>query len=487
MRRWPSRRRRPPACPEPLEARLALAGLVTFVDVDGDAVTVKSSKGTTADLQAAVVLQASGVGNQLRAINLTATVFQGTTLSVAVKSNGASDGRVNIGQIDATGRDLKSVTVAGDLGRIVVGDSNFATSAIASLTVQSLGAFGISTGALNLQTSITGRAGSIKITGDVVGAALTHSGSDTAWVSGLKIGGSLVEGYVSGRYTTVSIGGDVVGGAGLARGHIYASMKSISIGGDVIGSTGAASGYVSGMSATKVVVKGDVQGASGFDSGVVRAGSIVVEGDVSGGSGFLSGSLGADLGGQTAITVKGSIYGGTGQYSGWVIADTVKSISVGGGVSGLLTQPVGISARFTIGTVKIGQTLRRAVIRVGYGADSPHPPYNAGDVLSAATIGSVTVGGNCIESSIVAGATPGPLGYGVGDTVTAGNSECSIGAIKIGGGVTENTALTSYGFVGRSIKSLSIAGQKRTLPAPGQTASIDGTDVRIHVLPISLG
>lgn len=473
---------------EPLEKRLALAGVVTFSDVDGDAVTVKSSKGTTADLQAAVVLQASGAGNQLRAIDLTAAVFQGTTLSVTAKANGAGDGRVHVGQIDATGRDLKAVTVAGDLGRIRVGDSTFATAAIASLAVQSLGAYGTTTGAPNLQTQITGRAGSITIAGNVEGAALGHAGSDGAWVSSLKIGGSMVEGYVTGRYKTVSIGADLVGGAAASSGNIDAAMKSISIAGDVIGSTGILSGNVSGSSTTKVVIKGNVQGSSGAFSGMVRAGSIVVEGDVSGGAGILSGSIGSGLVGSTVITVKGSIFGGTGDFSGWVVAETLKSISVGGGVTGLLTEPVGISARFSIGSVKIGQTFRRAVIRAGYGAEiSPYGPYDSTKAPSVATIGSVTIGGNCLESSIVAGATPGPLGYGIGDTVTAGSTECSIGPIKIGGGVTENTALTSYGFVGRSIKSLSIAGQKRPLPAPGQTASIDGTDVRIHLLPVSLG
>lgn len=471
---------------ESLEARLVLAGQVNFTDVDGDAVTVKSSKGTTADLQAAVVLQASGVGNQLRAINLTAPVFQGTTLSVTVKANGATDGRVHVGQIDATGRDLKTVTVAGDLGRIRVGDPTFATSAVASLAVQSLGALGISTGAPDLQTQIVGRAGSIKVAGDVGRVQLQHTGSDSAWVSSLKIGGSLVGGRVFGRYTTVSIGADLVGNAD--SGYIDAAMKSISIGGDVIGSSGLFGGTVFGSSSTKAVIRGNVQGSSGAFSGMVRAGSIVVEGDVFGGGGLLSGSIGSDLGGSTMITVKGSMYGGTGHLSGWVVADTLKSISVSGGVTGLLANPVGISARFSIGSVKIGQTFRRAVIRVGYGAEiSPYGTYDDTKVQSAATIGSVTIGGNCIESSIVAGVTPGPLGYGVGDTVTAGSTECTIGPIKIGGGVTESTALTSYGFVGRSIKSLSIAGQKRTLPAPGQTASIDGTDVRIHVLPISLG
>jgi hypothetical protein len=44
---------------EPLETRIAPAAIFTFIDVDGDAVTVKTSKGTNADLAAVITTTAS--------------------------------------------------------------------------------------------------------------------------------------------------------------------------------------------------------------------------------------------------------------------------------------------------------------------------------------------------------------------------------------------------------------------------------------------
>lgn len=481
MKREKSSRRSARYGMESLESRLALAGVVSFIDVDGDSVTVKSSKGTTADLQAALILQPSGSGSQLRSINLTSPVFQGTSLSVTAVSNGWSEGRVHVGQIDATGRDLKAVTVAGDLGRIQVGDGTSATPAFSSLTLQSLGAYGVSTGATNLETLVTGRAGNIKIQESIFDATILQFASTPGPIKSLSVGGSLVRGLVSGNVSSITVGADVVGGAGENSGVIFVSAKSISIGGYVAGSTGLGSGRVISDSG-KILIKGAVIGAVGSGSGAVQGKSIVVEGDVSGGTGARSGSL-SGLG-AAVIEVKGSMSGGGGDFSGWVIADTLKSISVGGSVTGLPFKPVGISAESSIGSVKIGGILRRAIIRAGFGA--PHGDYDEQfDDPSVASIGSVAIAGNCIESSIVAGATPGVLGYGLGDTVTAGNTTCAIGAIKIGGGVGESTALTTYGFVGRSIKSLSISGQKRMLPQPGQSTKIDdlpGYDVFVHII-----
>jgi len=499
MNNTTSLRRSTFAHPEPLESRLALAGLVTFTDVDGDLVTVRSSKGTNADLQAALVLQASGMGSQLRAVQLTAAIFQGTKLSITAKPNATSDGRVDVGEIDATGRDLKSVTLAGDLGRIRVGDLKSATPAIVSLTVQSLGAYGTTTGAPDLQTVIKGRAGTISVSGDVVDATLIHlksaddsslNPSDSTWVNKLTIGGSLAEGVIAGQYRTISIGGSVVGGSTADSGLISGPMKQIFIGGNVLGSSGEQSGSIRGSAGTRAVIKGSLSGSSGKYSGSVIAASIVVGKDVTGGDGLLSGSIGnfsstASENSPTTITIGGSLFGGAGQLSGLLYADIVKSVSVGGDVSGSMTQPVQIAGRSAIGTVRIGQTMRQATVRVGYGGG--FGDYASGDEASASTIGAVTIGGNFVESSIVAGAAPGPLGFGVGDTTQEGSTKCTIGSIRIGGSVMEDTALTSYGIVGRSIKSLSIAGQKQTLPSPGQSVPIDGTDVRVHILPISLG
>ena len=113
QRRFTSAHQKTPAMPaffiEPLEARIAPAAIFTYIDVDGDLVTIKTSKGTDTQLADIVVpfLSSEGVpnGQELQQIDfsMNAAVFKGTDLSVtAVRTNGAGDGRVNVGYIDAT-------------------------------------------------------------------------------------------------------------------------------------------------------------------------------------------------------------------------------------------------------------------------------------------------------------------------------------------------------------------------------------------------
>ena len=76
---------------EALEARIAPAAIFTFNDVDGDAVTVKTSKGTNAELAAVITTTtpAGSVmgGKSLDKINLGMnTVFDGTDISVTARA-----------------------------------------------------------------------------------------------------------------------------------------------------------------------------------------------------------------------------------------------------------------------------------------------------------------------------------------------------------------------------------------------------------------
>src|SRR5262245_42436378 len=85
------RNRRWPPCPlgvEPLEDRLAPAALVNsttlvYQDVDGDAVTVRVSKGTLSAANFAFDSAFASAGpQQLRLIELQAAEFQGASLKV---------------------------------------------------------------------------------------------------------------------------------------------------------------------------------------------------------------------------------------------------------------------------------------------------------------------------------------------------------------------------------------------------------------------
>lgn len=126
---------------EALESRIAPATL-TYTDVDGDRVTISSSKG---DLAGRATFADAGEGQQLQKLDLTDDIFANANIKVTVKKGTNGDGFANVGFIDATGNDLSNVRVAGDLGRIVAGDANVNTPAIKSLRVASMGVLGTTT------------------------------------------------------------------------------------------------------------------------------------------------------------------------------------------------------------------------------------------------------------------------------------------------------------------------------------------------------
>jgi hypothetical protein len=132
---------------ELLEARVAPAAVFHFVDMDGDKVTIVSSKGSNFDLMNAAHI----VGGQLQTLDLSGAVFGAEfdqadiTISAVRAPGGTGDGKVNVGYLKVVGEDLGAVTIDGDLGRIDVGDGNAAAPALASLTVGSIYRFGKST------------------------------------------------------------------------------------------------------------------------------------------------------------------------------------------------------------------------------------------------------------------------------------------------------------------------------------------------------
>jgi hypothetical protein len=148
---------------ERLETRDAPATLVsatkmTYQDIDGDNVSVTFSKPI---LNAGNVnnIFTFGLGNvngsnalkqRLLEIDLAGVAAaSGTTITTSAVHSSVTggDGFAELGHIDATGIDLGAVTIDGDLGRILAGDATTKTTALAALTVQSLGRYGLSTSA----------------------------------------------------------------------------------------------------------------------------------------------------------------------------------------------------------------------------------------------------------------------------------------------------------------------------------------------------
>ncbi|MES2568525.1 MAG: Calx-beta domain-containing protein, partial [Verrucomicrobiota bacterium] len=95
---------------------------IAFTDVDGDRVTVKTSKGRFRTEDFTIV--PSGVGAQLALIDLGHKQdFAGANLKIRVRHVSGSSSNTHVGYIDATGIDLGKVSVDGDLGRIDAGDA----------------------------------------------------------------------------------------------------------------------------------------------------------------------------------------------------------------------------------------------------------------------------------------------------------------------------------------------------------------------------
>jgi len=143
---------------ELLESRIAPAIIIhgntaTYTDVDGDLVTIKTSAHDFTG-SSFVALNTGMIGSfqlqQLETISLSGTSQAGASITVTAKPqmiNGVrmGDGLANIGFISASGFDLGTVTVHGDLAKIAVGDSDPAKPALKALNVQSMGRFGTST------------------------------------------------------------------------------------------------------------------------------------------------------------------------------------------------------------------------------------------------------------------------------------------------------------------------------------------------------
>ncbi len=311
---------------EILEQRIAPATLM-FTDVDGDGVTVTTSKGTDAALSSVAHFAASGGGQVLQLLSLTTNpVFQGTDLSILVTGNNA--GHVDVGFIDATNLDLGSVTIAGDLGRISAGDTHAGTPAIKDLEIHSLAAQGTTTQAAggSIVDDVFGAVTTMHVAGDVDGTLLiTGSGSGANGKIGtLQIDGSVIGGADSqsgsiratGNIKTINVTHDIVGAAGPDSGSIFSGgfIKTATIGGGIVGSSDAA-GVRSGRLASNhgmgtVTVTGSLTGGLADSSGqIVSANmtSITIGQSIIGGGGLESGSV-ASAGFITAIHVAGSVH-----------------------------------------------------------------------------------------------------------------------------------------------------------------------------------
>lgn len=524
--------------PESLAPRLALAGVFSFFDVDGDVVTIRSDRGTDRDLAAAVSLNPVGLGVQLTRVDLSRPVFAGARLRITSEDSGGGDRQAHVGEIVAD-VDLRVVEVNGDVGRVDIGDADVTTRGLGRLTVRSMGVFGRSTGASRTDSVVRGAVGTVAVGGDMRGAFLTASGRVRAFKVGgdidgagdgtgiqaqsideLSVGGALIGGPAFGTGSirtfggigTVRIAGDVTGGTGESSGSIQSlgRLGQVTIGGSLSGSIGASSGRISagvggigrltvgggvfggGQDDAGVVqsnggigtvrITGSLLGGSGQRSGRIAAargiGSVQIGSDIVGGPGVLSGSVAA--GGRIGQLDVGSIFADSGASSGSVTAGRLETVNVRGGIVGSATQPALVSAvggtGQAIAALTVGGSVSRALVLAGYDVAVP--------TTGEARIGTVTVGGNLSATSIAAGVLgimPGQFGR-IGDTVIGGSTRSRIDSVTVAGtAVGSANPGDSFGVSAASIGRVRIGGARYAF-ATGLVSSPAGDNFGIHDL-----
>lgn len=437
--------------------------------------------------------------------------FQNAFLQVA-GSDGAGIGKILIkgsliGGLEANSGKIRSV---GDIGTVMIGGDV-------------VGGGGANSGAIALDGKLT----SLTVKGSIIGRAGGYSDAftgkftegqvaATGVMQTIKVGRNVVggDGFASGEIRSeaalgsVTITGSLIGGVGLAGGHLAGggfagggSIGTVKIGGDVIGGRGAYTGFIESFgSMGTVTVRGSVIGGPNYFSGVISCGTdmaaVKIGGDLIGGSingsepTFGTSGVIESFGGKIArVTIGGSVLAGvdnspTGSntYCGAILAvSDIGSITIKGNVIGSMTvngkNPVIIAAygsstpsdkAVSIGEIRIGGRVENTVLAAGV-LDSVG--YNGN-----AQIGAVTVGGDWIASSLVAGIRDaGANGFGNLDDVAVpspvGDGLVSrIASVTIRGFVAGTTAPgDQYGFTAQQIGSFKAGGKALVL-----TAGTDG-------------
>ncbi|GAB4169390.1 MAG: hypothetical protein Fur0032_07900 [Terrimicrobiaceae bacterium] len=418
---------------ELLEPRIAPASL-TFVDADGDNVVVLTSKGSNSELAAAAVLTETSPGSgrfQLEALDLGANpVFSKTTLQVmATRAPGdwTGDGLVHVGRIDAAGIVLGKVTIEGDLGRILVGTGQTGGTALSALSVFSLGSKGISTGAPDLVSEISGSVGSVRIETQLNGATF-----------------SLVT--AGAKMSSLWVGADIIGGSDPNSGRVSVpgALGKVFVGGDLIGGSGDGSGTVEALSFSQFRLGGSVIGGSGLDSGKIEAvgtgrslGSLTVGGDITGGTGEGSGGV-AVAGTLQTLVVGGSLVGGDGDNSGQVTAEVLSSLSHKQSIFGKAGSD---SGRYDLGS--LGKGTVGGNIFGGTGTGS-------GGILADTKIGSLVIRGSLFGTDTADTGTVDVGPAGTIDQLTVQGSQF--------GGAGEGSGSVAAGSIGKGTWQGSLFG-----------------------------
>lgn len=327
--------------------------------------------------------------------------------------------------------------------------------------------------------------------------------------------------FSDGLIDSVQVGKNITGGAGEGSASITSqtALGSITIGGSVAGGAGSGSGQIaSSGSIGKVSITKDLLGGSGANSGQIESSgdvqSITIGGNLTGSTGNGSGSLsiagnlatlhlGGNLTGGTAsagstlinsgaieafslgsVTIDGNVVagtnGGTGIANSGAIRAiyTIGSLTIGGSLEGNALNaaiisaggqkilPLNAKSDVAIGSITIGSgassgSMSFAEILAGYDADGSANNHRGSAVNADAQIGTVTIGGNFDNSSIVAGTAAGADGeFGTSDDSKISGAQIpdranlvsKIASVTIGGSASGSDA--SFGIVAQEVAAV---------------------------------
>jgi hypothetical protein len=400
--------------PRATPATLVNANTVTYQDVDGDTVTVKLSKPLLDDGNVSTVFTfnntfATAGPQQLRAIDfatLSATAPGTGITTSAVRSANGGDGLAAIGHINGPLIDLGPVVIDGDLGRILAGDLTPTTPGLASLTVQSLGRFALTTGAPDLISGVAGSMGALRVRGDMIGVSIGLVGGADANVASVSVGGSIIGSSATAGLVTI-----------LAEGNVGPTV----IKGDLIGGTLSPAVIVAGGTLASLTVNGSFLlggGMSAAIGGFANVGPVKVRGSINGGAQAQTGAIISLDGGIASVSIGGSLRAGTSENSGAILAKkNIGNVIIGGDMVGVGLQSGEIFAEGNIGNV----TIRGSVVG-GIGNGS-------GLIAALGNIGQVNIGGDI----------RGGGGLGSGQAAAVGN----LAGVRVGGSLLAGAGETS--------------------------------------------
>ena len=360
----------------------------TWKDIDGDLVTLKSTKAflDTGDF----TFEAQGAlgGEFLRILDLLNDGAPAKEAGLALtakfdKVNNLGDGSVHIGYLNATGVDLGIVALPGNLERIAAGDSVLTDGSIKSLTVGSLGLLGSNklTDGGNYASDFVGKVGALTVKGDVRGARLNASGGAAGSFGAITI---------TGNY-------DSAGVSPVARITASGDVASLKIGGSMISHTRAASGLFAEGKIGAVTIGGSMSGNGGFVRifAGTTIGKVTVGGDMDSGS-FLAGGKARPSNAAAAIAIASVSVKGH-------VADSLIAAGLGSGDHG--------NPDAQIGAVLIGRNWSRSSITAGIDIVNDFTIGDADDAVALPTgpytnnpaiiskIASITIGGHIYGTS----------------------------------------------------------------------------------------